>query len=63
MTLLAAGKKAPDFCLPSTPNQKVTLSEFKGRTVILAFYPADWSPVCSDQLALYTGLKRAHPAG
>jgi peroxiredoxin len=57
MTLLAAGKKAPDFSLPSTPDQKVSLSEFKGRTVILAFYPADWSPVCSDQLALYTGLK------
>jgi len=31
----------------------VSLSDFRGRPVILAFYPADWSPVCTDQLALY----------
>src|SRR4029077_4923419 len=40
----------------STPDQTVSLREFKGRPVILAFYPADWSPVCSDQLALYNEL-------
>jgi len=34
----------------------VSLSEFRGRPVILAFYPEDWSPVCSDQLALYQEL-------
>lgn len=44
---------APDFTLFATPDQKITLSEFRGRHVILAFYPADWSPVCSDQMALY----------
>lgn len=53
---LAAGSRAPDFTLPSTPDQKVSLREFLGRPVILAFYPADWSPVCSDQLALYNEL-------
>lgn len=57
MTALAVGTKAPDFSLPSTPDQKVSLSEFKGRNVILVFYPADWSPVCGDQLTLYNELK------
>lgn len=51
--LLSPGAKAPDFALPVTPDQKVSLSEVQGRPVILAFYPADWSPVCGDQMALY----------
>ena len=50
---LLAGTKAPDFTLPSTPDQKLSLSDFRGSPVILAFYPADWSPVCGDQMALY----------
>jgi peroxiredoxin len=37
----------------SAPDQSVALSEFRGRPVILAFHPADWSPVCGDQMALY----------
>ena len=57
MVALAAGTKAPDFILPRTPDQKVSLSEFKGRNVVLVFYPADWSPVCGDQLALYNELR------
>jgi peroxiredoxin len=52
-TPLPAGTKAPDFGLLSTPDQTVALSDFRGRPTILAFYPEDWSPVCSDQLALY----------
>ena len=52
-TPLAPGASAPDFALLSTPDQKVSLSEFRGQPVILAFYPEDWSPVCSDQMALY----------
>ena len=51
--ILPAGKRAPEFSLHSTPDQKVSFSEFLGRSVILAFYPADWSPVCGDQMALY----------
>lgn len=47
---------APEFPLHSTPDQSVTLKEFRDRNVILAFYPADWSPVCSDQLSLYNEL-------
>jgi peroxiredoxin len=50
---LPAGTPAPDFTLHSTPDQTVSLSEFRGQPVILAFYPADWSPVCGDQMALY----------
>ena len=53
---LAPGSAAPNFELPSTPDQKVSLEDFRGQPVILAFYPEDWSPVCSDQLALYQEL-------
>jgi len=52
-SMLKPGSKAPDFTLHSTPDQKVSLHNFAGRPVILVFYPADWSPVCTDQLALY----------
>jgi peroxiredoxin len=51
--ILAAGTAAPDFSLHVTPDQKLSLKELRGRPVILAFYPADWSPVCGDQMALY----------
>src|SRR5437764_7210480 len=50
---LPAGTRAPDFSLRTTPDQSVTLVDFRGQPVILAFYPADWSPVCGDQMALY----------
>ncbi len=55
-TPLRPGSPAPEFALPSTPDQRVSLAEFRGQPVILAFYPEDWSPVCSDQLALYQEL-------
>ncbi len=51
--MLAIGTQAPDFELNSTPDQKLKLSELLGKKIILAFYPADWSPVCSDQMVLY----------
>ncbi len=53
MSPLTSGVQAPDFTLQGTLEGSVSLEEFRGRPVILAFYPADWSPVCSDQLALY----------
>ncbi len=56
VTPLASGTEAPNFELPSTPDQTVSLAEFRGQPVILAFYPEDWSPVCSDQMALYQEL-------
>src|SRR3981189_1703472 len=54
---LPPGAQAPEFALPSTPAQKVSLSEFSGRPVIIAFYPADWSPVCGDQMTLYNQIR------
>src|SRR5216683_1948068 len=53
---LQPGTPAPDFTLQSTPDQSLSLSEFRGQPVILAFYPADWSPVCGDQMALYNEI-------
>ena len=54
--ILKAGTPAPDFQLPVTPDQKISLSELRGKPVVLAFYPADWSPVCGDQMALYNEI-------
>jgi peroxiredoxin len=54
--LLAPGTRAPDFALNATPNQTLRLSELRGNPVILVFYPADWSPVCGDQVALYNEI-------
>jgi peroxiredoxin len=53
---LEIGASAPNFTLPSAPDKRVSLKDFRGRPVILAFYPADWSPVCGDQMALYNEI-------
>ena len=47
------GNSAPDFALSSTTGNPIALRDLRGSPVILAFYPADWSPVCGDQMALY----------
>ncbi len=61
---LPAGTAAPSFALPATPDQTVALEELRGRPLVLAFYPADWSPVCGDQMALYNQiLPEFHKAG
>ncbi|MGI5523129.1 redoxin domain-containing protein [Micromonospora sp. CA-259024] len=52
--LIQPGRPAPGFTLPATPDGRQTGPEqFRGRPVVLAFYPADWSPVCGDQMSLY----------
>lgn len=51
--ILPAGTLAPEFSLNATPDQALALSELRGRPVVLVFYPADWSAVCSDELALF----------
>jgi peroxiredoxin len=51
--VLAAGAVAPGFTLRVTPDQWLSLSDLSGKPIVLAFYPADWSPVCGDQIALY----------
>jgi peroxiredoxin len=53
---LQPGTQAPDWELNSTPDQRVRLVDFRGRRLIMAFYPADWSPVCTDQMALYNEI-------
>jgi len=51
--LLAPGTRAPDFILNVTADQTLSLSELLGKPIVLVFYPADWSPVCGDELALF----------
>lgn len=54
--ILSPGTPAPDFNIPVAPDRKLSLKELRGKPVILAFYPADWSPVCGDQMALYNEI-------
>jgi peroxiredoxin len=54
--ILSPGTLAPEFTLHVTPDQTLSLSELRGKPVILAFYPADWSPVCGDQMSLYNEI-------
>ena len=52
-SVLVSGQLAPDFLLQSTQSNTLTLSQFRGQPIILVFYPGDFTPVCSSQLALY----------
>lgn len=56
ISILQPGMKAPDFSLNSTPDQIVSLTDFSGQPVVLIFYPADFSPVCGDELVLFNEL-------
>jgi serine/threonine-protein kinase len=55
--ILGPGVLAPDSILNVTPNQKLALSELRGRPVVLVFYPADFSPICGDQVSLYKEMR------
>lgn len=55
--MIAVGEQAPDFTLRDQDGEKVSLSDFKGRKVMLVFYPGDFSPVCGDQLSIYQEVK------
>jgi len=51
---LAVGQMAPEFALKDQNQQEVKLSDFKGKkNVVLAFYPLDWSPVCTNEMACF----------
>jgi peroxiredoxin len=54
--MLTKDTVAPDFELFATPDQKIKLLELRGKNIILAFYPADWSPVCSDEMGLFNEM-------
>jgi peroxiredoxin len=51
--VIEPGTTAPDFTLPNHKGEQVSLADYRGRKVMLVFYPADFSPVCSDQLSIY----------
>ena len=55
--MIAVGEQAPDFTLRDQDGEKVSLSDFRGRRVMLVFYPGDFSPVCGDQLSIYQEVK------
>jgi peroxiredoxin len=55
--MIAVGEQAPDFTLRNQDGEKVSLSDYKGRKVLLVFYPGDFSPVCGDQLSIYQEVK------
>jgi peroxiredoxin len=55
--MISAGEPAPDFTLRDQDGEKVSLSDHRGRKVLLVFYPMDFSPVCSDQLSIYQEVK------
>ena len=54
--MLQINDQAPDFTLFAGPDQTISLRDYRGKKLIMAFYPADWSPVCSDQMALYNEM-------
>ena len=56
-SILTLGTVAPAFTLHVTPDQTLSLTDFRARPVVLAFYPADWSPVCGDQMTLYNQVR------
>jgi peroxiredoxin len=51
--VIEAGAKAPEFTLPDQDGKQVSLADLRGQMVVLVFYPADFSPVCTDQLSVY----------
>jgi peroxiredoxin len=53
---LQPGERAPDFSLPAGPDKQVSLKEYRGKRVVLMFYPADWSPVCGDETTLFNEI-------
>jgi len=55
--MIAVGEQAPDFTLRDQDGEKVSLADYRGRKVLLVFYPGDFSPVCGDQLSIYQEVK------
>ena len=55
--MIRPGEKAPDFSLANHEGKELSLDDFRGRKVVLVFYPLDFSPVCTDQLSIYQEVK------
>lgn len=56
MNEIAVGKKVPDFTLPATGEQKISLNNFKGKNVVLYFYPKDSTPGCTQESCEFRDL-------
>jgi peroxiredoxin len=54
--ILSPGTAAPEFTLKQSPDEQLSLSDLRGHNAVLMFYPADWSPVCGDELALFNEI-------
>ena len=48
---LAVGQPAPEFTLKDQTQKEVKLADFKGKSVVILFYPLDWSPTCTNEHA------------
>ncbi|NIK69594.1 MULTISPECIES: thioredoxin-dependent thiol peroxidase [unclassified Paenibacillus] len=59
MTTIEVGKKAPDFKLPASNGETVKLSDYRGKKVVLYFYPKDNTPTCTQQAC---DFRDAYPA-
>jgi peroxiredoxin len=57
--MISAGEPAPDFTLRNQDGEEVSLSDFRGKKVLIVFYPFDFSSVCTDQLSTYQEIKPA----
>jgi peroxiredoxin len=57
--MIEVGAEAPDFKLNDQDGEQVSLADYRGRKVLIVFYPGDFTPVCSDQLSVYKGEKGA----
>ena len=51
--MIEPGAEAPDFSLLDQDGKTISLADLRGQTIVLVFYPGDWSPVCTDQLNVY----------
>src|SRR3989338_324883 len=51
--MVNVGEKAPDFTMKDQNDNDVRLSDYSGKKVLLAFYVADWSPVCGPEMACF----------
>src|SRR5207237_8539668 len=58
MTAIAEGKKAPDFTLTNAEGKKVSLSDFKGKDVVVYFYPKDDTPGCTKEACGFRDLNK-----
>ena len=56
LSALIPGTPAPDFTLQRAPDETISLHDFRGQLVVLAFYSADWSPIGNEQMALYNEM-------